>query len=107
MRRAEEYFEEPLYIHLLRHPQGMIRSFEDAKLDQVFFRHKHTYTTRELAEIIWDISQQNIEKFLREVPAERQFQVRFEELVKQPQAIMRRLCQWLKVAYSEEMVNPY
>ena len=33
-------FEEPLYIHLLRHPYGMIRSFEEARLDQVFFRRR-------------------------------------------------------------------
>ena len=28
IKRAEEYFSEPFYIHLLRHPCGMIRSFE-------------------------------------------------------------------------------
>ncbi|HUK88751.1 MAG TPA: amino acid adenylation domain-containing protein, partial [Blastocatellia bacterium] len=35
MKRAEDYFEDPLYIHLIRHPYGMINSFEDAKLEQI------------------------------------------------------------------------
>ena len=33
LKRAEIYFENPLYVHLLRHPYGTIRSLEEAKLD--------------------------------------------------------------------------
>ena len=29
------------YIHLVRHPHGMIASFEEARLDQIFFRRAH------------------------------------------------------------------
>ena len=56
-RRAEEDFEDARYLHLVRHPYGMIHSFEEAKLDQVFFRHDHPFTRRELAELIWLVSQ--------------------------------------------------
>ena len=52
LRRAEEAFESPFYIHLLRHPYGMIRSFEEAKLDEMFFRHPHPFGRRELAEAV-------------------------------------------------------
>ncbi|MDQ3257079.1 MAG: amino acid adenylation domain-containing protein, partial [Acidobacteriota bacterium] len=38
LKRAETDFENTFYIHLLRHPRGMIRSFEEVRLDQVFFR---------------------------------------------------------------------
>ena len=72
LKRAEDYFDNALYIHLLRHPFGMIKSFEEAKLEQVFFRHRHNYTSREIAEIIWVISQENILSFLEEIPEERQ-----------------------------------
>ena len=41
LRRAEEGFEGAHYLHLVRHPCGMIRSFEEAKLDQIFFRRAH------------------------------------------------------------------
>src|SRR5262249_40909433 len=61
LRRAEEAFEQPLYLHLVRHPAGMIRSFEEARLDQVFFRKPHGFARRELAELIWLKSHRNIE----------------------------------------------
>ena len=43
LERAEEVFEGARYLHLLRHPYGMIRSFEEAKLEQVFFRYPHPF----------------------------------------------------------------
>ena len=107
LRRAEEYFENPLYVHLLRHPAAMINSFVEAKLDEVFFRYQHHHTTRELAELIWLLSQQNIQKFLREIPAARQHQVRFEELLQQPEAVARSLSQFLGVEFCEAMIEPY
>src|SRR6185369_4402792 len=107
LRRAEEYFENPLYVHLLRHPAAMINSFVEAKLDEVFFRYPHQHTTRELAELIWTISHQNIETFLREIPAERQHQVSFEALVNQPEVVARSLSQFLGVEFCEAMVEPY
>jgi hypothetical protein len=42
----------------------MIRSFEEARLEQVFFRHEHNFERRELAELIWLLSQENILRFL-------------------------------------------
>jgi hypothetical protein len=106
LKRAEDYFEDARYIHLLRHPGGMIRSFEDAKLDQIF-RYQHPYSTRELAEILWNISHQNILEFLREVPRERQQQVKFEDLVKEPEAVMRSLCLFLGLEFDAAMLEPH
>jgi hypothetical protein len=71
LKRAESDFEQTRYIHLLRHPYGMIHSFEEAKLDQVFFRYAHDFSPRQLAELIWLISQQNILEFLKGIPPER------------------------------------
>jgi thioesterase domain-containing protein len=107
LRRAEEDFADASYIYLLRHPYGMIRSFEEAKLDQVFFRPTHTYTSRELAELIWVASHQNIQEFLRGVSEERQHVVSFEELVREPRAVMEKLCEFVGVEMVEEMMEPY
>lgn len=107
LRRAESCFDDALYIHLLRHPYGMIRSFEEAKLEQVFFRYEHSFTRRELAELIWLISQQNITEFLTEVPPRRQSQLRFEELVKRPKEVLEGLCDFLGLEFQAEMVEPY
>ena len=107
LKRAEDYFDNALYIHLLRHPFGMIKSFEEAKLEQVFFRHKHNYTSREIAEIIWVISHENILSFLEEIPEERQCRVRFEELVKEPEKIISGISEFLGIDPHENMLQPY
>ncbi|MEA2692693.1 MAG: hypothetical protein QOJ16_2080, partial [Acidobacteriota bacterium] len=107
LARAEEDFAEPLYVHLLRHPYGMIRSFEKAKLEQVFFRPSHPFSRRQLAELIWDVSQENILDLLSGVPAERQIQLRFEEMLREPEREMRRLCGFLGVPFDPGMLDPY
>ncbi|HEV7515028.1 MAG TPA: sulfotransferase, partial [Thermoanaerobaculia bacterium] len=107
LARAEAGFEAPFYIHLLRHPHGMIRSFEEAKLDQIFFRREHPFGRRELAELIWLASHENIGELLSRVPAARQHRVRFEDLVQDPEGVLRGLCASLGLAYEPAMARPY
>jgi amino acid adenylation domain-containing protein len=107
LARAEALFDGARYVHLLRHPQAMIRSFEEARLEQVFFRFPHRFARRELAELIWQVSQENIVAFLAGVPEERQLQLRFEELVADPAAELGRLCRWLGLDFHPDMARPY
>ena len=110
LKRAEAIFASPLYIHLIRHPYGMIRSFEESKLEQlyqVFFSSSHDFTARELGELIWLISQQNILTFLSDVPAHRQLRVSFEELVNQPKVTIEGICRFLRLDFHSDMLCPY
>jgi amino acid adenylation domain-containing protein len=107
LRKAEAEFENALYIHLLRHPLGMIRSFEEAKLDQIFFRYEHPFSRRELAELIWLVSHQNILEFLSDVPGERQHRVKFEDLVSRPHETMKGVCRFLGLDLHPDMLQPY
>ncbi len=107
LKRAEADFENARYIHLLRHPRGMIRSFEEAKLDQIFFRYAHPFSRRELAEMIWTVSQQNIVEFLQDVPIDRQHQLKFEDLVSRPNETLEQLCNFLGVELHPDMLQPY
>ncbi|HLM54816.1 MAG TPA: amino acid adenylation domain-containing protein [Pyrinomonadaceae bacterium] len=107
LAKAEEDFDAPLYVHLIRHPFGMIRSFEEARMEQIFFRHEHPFTRRELAELTWLVSHQNIARFLERVPRERQHRVRFEELLDTPEAVLRELCRFLGIEFAAEMCSPY
>ena len=107
LKRAETDFDNVLYIHLLRHPYAMICSFEEAKLDQVFFRYNHHFSARELAEMIWLISHQNILDFLSRIPDSRQHRVRFEDLVNQPSSTMEGICQFLGLEFHPDMLQPY
>jgi amino acid adenylation domain-containing protein len=107
LKRAEVDFENPLYLHLLRHPRGMIRSFVEAKLDQLFFRHEHSFGRRELAEMLWTISHQNILEFLQDVPAGRHHSLKFEDLVSRPRESLERVCEFLRVEFHPDMLQPY
>ncbi|MCU0288046.1 MAG: sulfotransferase [Acidobacteria bacterium] len=109
-QRMEAYFEQPLYIHLLRHPYGMIRSYEEARMDLFLdpqIRERFPFTRRQWAELTWTICNQNILDFLKQVPGERQFTITFEQLVQQPEAISTRMCDFLGLKFDPGMISPY
>src|SRR4029078_6814342 len=83
------------------------RSFEEAKLDQIFFRREHPYSRRQLAELVWLQSHNNVAAFLRGVPAHRQHWLRFEDLLADPAAERRRVCAFLGVDFHPAMAAPY
>ena len=64
LQKAERDFDEPLYIHLTRHPYAMVRSFERYHMDQVLFLKDQPFHPRRLAELVWLISHQNTTQFL-------------------------------------------
>ena len=110
LKRAEIYFENPLYVHLLRHPYGTLRSIEEAKLDLLLsaqVQDEISLSAKEKAELIWLISHQNILEFLEHIPAHRQYRVKFEGLVKQPHATVQGLCQFLGLSFAPEMLQIY
>lgn len=107
LRKAELEFDSAFYIHLSRHPFGMIESFERYHIEQVLFLKEHQYRGRQLGELIWNISHRNILDFLDDIPVDRQFSVRFEDLVTAPEAIMQDLCERARLPYSAEIVRPY
>jgi acyl-CoA synthetase (AMP-forming)/AMP-acid ligase II len=110
LERAERYFDDALYIHLLRHPNAMIHSFEQVKLHlttEVFFSSKPDCSPRVLAELLWLISHENILSFLGRVPAERRHTISFEHLVSEPRAAMEGVCDSLGVDFVVDLLQPY
>jgi len=109
LRQAEEYFEDPLYIHLTRHPCGMIRSYEESNLTRMMplMMKNADFSMAAVAEMIWLVSNRNILEFSQSVPSERWFPVSYENIVNDPESNMRRLCKFLGVPYAEDMINPY
>ena len=104
LRRAEVLFDRPYYIHLMRHPYAMIRSFMDVKMNLLF---DLSFSGRELAEYLWLAGHQNILELLRNVPAKRQYHVKFEDLVRYPRSTMEDLCRFLSISFAESMLEPY
>ena len=108
MRRAENEFDDPLYIHLLRHPGGMVKSFTDTRIGEMIpFAQDISCPPALLAEMIWQVSNVNIVTFLKDVPQERCCKLQFEDVVSQPEACVRQLCSFLEVPYVESMTDPY
>ncbi len=107
LRKAERDFLDPLYVHLVRHPYAMVRSFEDYHMDQVVPLRAHSFARRELAELVWTLSHRNILEFLESVPAERRVRFRFEELVSRPAEVLRGLCEGLSLPFHPELALPY
>jgi len=107
LERAEAGFEAPLYLHLVRHPLGAIHSFEEAKLDQIFFPRATAFSRRELAELSWVVGHLNILEFLERLPARRRYTLHFEALLRRPQEVLTDLCDFLGVGFDPEMLDPY
>ncbi|EIJ36862.1 sulfotransferase family protein [Thiothrix nivea] len=109
LQRAEAEFDNALFIHLVRHPMATVSSFEEIRADLVTGNpaDELPFTPRQKGELWWQISHQNILSFLQTVPAGRQFQLRYEDLVTAPENNIRRLCDFLDITFSSEMLNPY
>ena len=83
----------------------MIRSFEEARIDQIFFPEAHPFERRELAEALWNIAHRNILELLAPIPPERQLAIHFEELLGDPEEVLRRICAFLGVDYHPDMAS--
>jgi thioesterase domain-containing protein len=60
-----------------------------------------------LGELMWQRSNANILDHLATVEPKRQISIRYEELVSEPEPVMRRLSDHLNVAYEDALVEPY
>lgn len=107
LEHAETLFSNAHYIHLVRHPYGMINSFEKAQMDQILFLKEHDYSSRQLAELVWIASHQNITSFLQKIPESRQSRVSFEQLVRNPDREIQNLCASLDIPFEPSVLNPY
>ena len=109
LRNAERGFEGARYIHLVRDPHAVSRSFESYHMDQILHldRSPALPSGRRLGEAVWTISHRNILDFTREVDSERIMKIQFEDLVTAPADVMRGVAAFLGVAYVAAMADPY
>ncbi|MGB5977930.1 MAG: AMP-binding protein, partial [Cyclobacteriaceae bacterium] len=107
LEKIENTFENPIYIHLLRHPLATIQSFAKMRIDRLMLRGKHSYTPRQLGEMVWTIGHGNIRNFLSSIPDHRKHKLTFEDLVNDPDKEMRAVCHLLDITYEARMTRPY
>lgn len=107
LRNAEHGFEEPRYIHLIRDPLAMSRSFESYHMDQILPLLENPYSGRTLGELVWTLSHRNILEFAETVLPERLLRLRFEDLVADPRSAMTEVSRFLGFEFEESLVRPY
>lgn len=105
LQQAEQIFESPKYIHLVRHPYAVIDSFVRNRMDKIFnLPEQNPY---QLAHEVWEVSNQNILNFLTKVDPHRHHFLRYEDLVTHPEAAMAELCVFLGIPFDVRLLNPY
>jgi len=105
LARAEALFESAKYVHLARHPYAVIESFVRNRLDRVI--PTDDVDPHDLAEQIWTGSNNNALRFLAALDPGRRHVIRYEELVRDPAAVMSRLCRFLEIPFDDAVLKPY
>lgn len=104
LNKAEAITQDALFIHLTRHPLSVMSSLVTNRFDKLFKFEGHPW---EAGATLWRDLNSNIEKFLSGVPALRRFNVRYEDLVANPETVSSDLCHWLRLPYEDDMIDPY
>lgn len=104
LQRAEACFDQPRYLHLVRHPYAVIDSFVRARFDRVRGDQGDPFA---IAEAYWTTMNQHIETFRQQVDPARFHRVRYEDLVRDPEAVLRGVCTFLALPFEEALLHPY
>ena len=90
------------YIHLVRHPYSVVESLERNYLKDI-----PKDDALQTAEALWTVPNRNILWFLSTLQPGRCQRIYFEDLVRDPEHVMRVMCEFLEVAFEKELLEPY
>jgi hypothetical protein len=94
----------------VRHPYAMIESFLRIRLDKLFgpsIYGSDDVDPYVIAEKVWVMCNGNVRTLLQEIDPQRQYLLRYEDLVKDPRGIMGELCEFLEIPFDEMVLQPY
>lgn len=92
---AYKYFPEALFVHLIRDPRDVSRSsIGMGWAGNVYFGVDHWIATEQSWQILSSL-----------IPPEKVHELRFENLVTNPEKCLQALCKFLTLAYSNEMLE--
>ncbi len=107
LEKALADFPNARFIHLVRHPYSMVKSFEKYNMDQVVYLHPHDFSSQKLGELVWLESHQTTLDFLKKIPENQQFRMVYEDLVQHPETMMHAMCEALDIPFHEGLLEPY
>jgi len=102
--RAEKLFERPLYLGLVRHPHAVVESFVRKRMHRLLGIDGDPY---DVAEEIWRRSYRNLLDLRSRLGEERVRLVRYEDLVRDPEPVLREVCAFLGVPFDAAVLTPY
>lgn len=88
------------YIHLVRHPYSVVESLERSYQELV-------EQDGAAAEMLWLVPNQNILRFLAGIDPRNYQRIYYEDLVREPKSIMRRVCAFLGLDFERALLEPY
>ncbi len=105
LQRIEQLFDQPRYIHLVRHPYAVIDSYVRNRMDRIGGdRGQDAFA---VAEAVWRTANDNIQTVLAAIDSSRQCTLRYEDLLRDPVLEMHRVANFLAVPYLDALVQPY
>jgi hypothetical protein len=109
LARAEQLFEAPRYLFLVRHPLSAMESFVRIRFHRLLGRHHSVWDEHPwvFAEKVWAASNAHVLRFLATVDPSRWRRISYEELVRTPDRVMRRVCDLLGLRMERAMLSPY
>jgi hypothetical protein len=105
LERAEVLFNQPKYIHLVRHPYAVIESFVRNRFEKLI--GEDGVDPYLCAEQVWTSRNSNILDFSKELNPQRYHLVRYEDLVREPAQVVGSLCEFLDIPFEEAVLHPY
>lgn len=108
LERIGEEFPNASFIHLLRSPHDMIRSYVRMQFQRgdrhQFEAERNPY---QAAEAIWFACNANAKTFLATIPSNRKCVIRYEDLTARPAESLASVCRLLGRSFEPQMADPY
>ncbi|WP_274476447.1 sulfotransferase family protein [Mangrovimonas aestuarii] len=92
--KIAKIFPKAQYIHIVRDPRDVVCSYVKANLYDDYFE----------ALKFWKEANRKAELLRKQLPEDRFYQIRYEDLVKSPDSELKKICDFLGVDYSPEML---
>jgi hypothetical protein len=101
-----KYYPNVRFIHLVRDGRDVACSFKELSSNNYdsVYAPKLPSNIKDIAER-WKINVNSIDGFLQSIPANNKITVKYEELVLDAESILQKLCAYLNIEYSDQMLN--
>lgn len=105
LTRAADWFPRARFIHLTRHPGAVVESMVRNRFDRLL--DDTGGDPWRFAEETWNRINRNLLDFSERLPAERTLRIRYEDLVRDPEATLKPVCRFLDTPFEPALLEPY